>query len=163
MAVILQLFAQSGGEAHIPRDEDWWINVKLWSDRPHVEVVSRPTEAKALLHLWLESRALRHYDRYRTILTSVERKAKDLELQALRTPHIRGEALYTFIATRMTTHDDHWTWRRAQGILEDVTAILRQAEMETLLELQDKAKKRRSAVFKEIVQEAMREGIGRAA
>lgn len=158
MAVILQF------EAHIQRDDsDYWINAKLWADRTHVECVSRPTETKALLHLWLEARALRHYDSYRTILTSVERRAKGLELEALRTSHIRGEALYEYVAKRMSSSDDKWTWRRAQGILEDVTDILRQAELSRVLELQAKAAKRRTTYFREVVQEVMAEGLEKAA
>ncbi len=160
MAIILKFQWQ----AHEERDDEhWWVNAKLWADRTHVECVSRPTETKALLHLWLEARALRHYDSYRTILTSVERRAKGLELEALRTPHIRGEALYEYVAKRMSSSDDKWTWRRAQGILEDVTDILRQAELSRVLELQAKAAKRRSTYFREVVQEVMAEGIEKAA
>lgn len=163
MAVILNFSVFE--QAHIERDDayddsGWWVNPKIWADRTHVECIERPVEARALLNLYLEARALRHYNRYRTILTPVERKAKALELEALRTPHIRGEALFGYVASRLTTAGDKWTWRRARGILEDITDVLRNAELAALLDLQAKAEKRKSDYFRSVVQDVLREGVG---
>lgn len=135
----------------------WWIDDSKWAEREYVTTRERPVEDMALLHIWLAARAMKHLDLYRYSLTSIEARVLDLEQICLRyNRHYSAGMRYEWIARKM---GQEYSPRQVKLLLDDVTDILRRAEMVQVLDLIEAAEKRKTVYFRDLVKEALREEI----
>jgi len=133
----------------------WWVHEPYWQEREYITTRERPVEDAALLHIWLASRALQRLDVYRWSLTKIEANTLALELRCFReNKHYSAGMRYEWIAGHMGRE---WTPRQIKGILDDVSDVLRRAEMARVLEIIEGAEKRKTQYFREVVREAIRE------
>lgn len=133
----------------------WYCDEALWREREYVTTRDRPTEDMALLHIWLAARALRRIDLYRYTLTEIESRILRLEHQCLHeNRHYSASMKFEWIAKRMGVD---YTPRQVKLLLDDISDIIRRAEMLRVLDLIEAAEKRKTQYFKELVKEAIRE------
>lgn len=128
---------QSYGDFYDYGDDAWdWQESDAWSEHRHAASISRPTEDRAFRNIDIQTRALRHYRRHALELDLFQRMALNLERRCKRdNPHIRGWAVYEWVAPQMRGFDGEWTARRVQGVLEDADEILRALEFDHMVDV----------------------------
>jgi hypothetical protein len=133
-----------------------WTDAALWDDRPRArtESVNRPTEARALLNVHLQARALAQVDEYTQTFTAHELRAFTCEKEALQKhPHLTEWARYEWIAERMPGFAHEWTARRVKAVLQDVSEFMRQSEIERLLDIAETERKQDARAWRGKVHE----------
>lgn len=122
------LFENADGSARL-----WWVQPKVWRESILVGWVERAVEDEAIRNLYYQSRALRYLHYHRYSLSSTEQRAVELERRCMKeNPHLHGNLRYAWIAEKM---GHEYSARQIQGILEEATDILADAERSRIHEI----------------------------
>ena len=62
----------------------WWIDPEIWRERHNPDTVNREVEDETLKRIYKQARALTRFKRWRNVLTGLERKAVNLELDYMK-------------------------------------------------------------------------------